>query len=147
MRPQVVVDVGNSRIKWGLCSADGQRLVATASLPEDPLAWHEQLARWGFPDPSPPPPNVEHRTSNIERSTFGVRRSTFDVRGEGEQALSSSPLPEGERGEGGRGAGTWVLASVRPQRCERLRDWLLAQGHAVVLLERPEQLPLATRVI
>ena len=46
MRPQVVVDVGNSRIKWGLCSADGQRLIATTSLPEDPLAWQEQLARW-----------------------------------------------------------------------------------------------------
>ncbi|MBI1918263.1 MAG: hypothetical protein HYS12_26525, partial [Planctomycetes bacterium] len=46
MRPQVVVDIGNTRIKWGLCSSDGQRLVATASLPEDPLAWQEQLGRW-----------------------------------------------------------------------------------------------------
>jgi len=97
MRPQVVVDVGNSRIKWGLCSPDGQRLVATASLPEDPLAWHEQLTRWR------------------------------------DELMGTGPA--------------WVLASVRPQRCERLRDWLVAQGHAVLLLERAEQLPLTTRVV
>ncbi|MBI1918918.1 MAG: type III pantothenate kinase, partial [Planctomycetes bacterium] len=29
----------------------------------------------------------------------------------------------------------------------RLRDWLLAQGYGVVLLERAEQLPLVTRVV
>ncbi len=125
MRPQVVVDVGNTRIKWGLCSPDGQRLVATASLPEDSVAWQEQLAHWGFQNPSPPPP---------PRS------------GEGEQE-EFSPLSASGRGAGGRGSETWVLASVRPQRCERLRDWLLAQGHAVVLLERAEQLPLTTRVV
>ena len=125
MRPQVVVDIGNSRIKWGLCSPDGQRLVATASLPEDPLAWQEQLARWGLQNPSPPPPPRG---------------------GEGEQE-GFSPLSASGRGEGGRGSETWVLTSVRPQRCGRLRDWLLAQGHRVVLLERAEQLPLATRVV
>src|SRR5439155_18975460 len=79
MRPQVVVDIGNSRIKWGLCSADGQRLIATASLPEDSLAWQAQLTHWGS-----------------------------------EPALNAA-----------RATPIWVLTSVRPQRCERLRDWLL----------------------
>src|SRR5262249_55906507 len=83
-----------------------------------------QLARWRtenwiqHPSPQPPP------------------RS-----GEGEKDRSS-PLSAS-----GRGSETWVLASVRPSRCERLRDWLQAQGNTVVLLERAEQLPLTTRVV
>jgi type III pantothenate kinase len=41
----LVADVGNSRIKWGLCTAD--ELVGIASLPLDsPAAWDEQFARW-----------------------------------------------------------------------------------------------------
>jgi type III pantothenate kinase len=45
MRADVVVDVGNTRIKWGLCSADA--VIATASLPpDDPAAWQEQAQRW-----------------------------------------------------------------------------------------------------
>jgi type III pantothenate kinase len=47
MTPHLVVDVGNTRIKWGLCSACGIR--ATAALPPDaPDAWHEQLQRWNL---------------------------------------------------------------------------------------------------
>jgi len=45
--PFLVVDVGNTRIKWGRCSAD--RVEETAALPaEAPDAWQEQLARWGL---------------------------------------------------------------------------------------------------
>ncbi len=45
MRPNVVVDVGNTQIKWGLC-ADGA-VRSTCSLPPDePSAWVRQLELW-----------------------------------------------------------------------------------------------------
>jgi type III pantothenate kinase len=45
MNPDVVVDVGNSRIKWGLCDANG--VTAMVSLgPDDAAAWTEQTERW-----------------------------------------------------------------------------------------------------
>jgi type III pantothenate kinase len=48
--PDVVVDVGNSRIKWGRCA--GGRVADTASLPADaPDAWEAQLALWGLAGP------------------------------------------------------------------------------------------------
>src|SRR5262249_14831686 len=37
---------------------------------------------------------------------------------------------------------TWVLASVVPQLCDRLRGWLEARGHGVLLLNYARQLPL-----
>jgi type III pantothenate kinase len=46
----VVVDIGNSRIKWGLCS-DGhvQRMCSLPS--DDPLAWEKQFLSWNvYPD-------------------------------------------------------------------------------------------------
>jgi type III pantothenate kinase len=43
MKPSIVVDVGNSRVKWGLCLDS----VRSCSLPpEDPVAWQRQLAEW-----------------------------------------------------------------------------------------------------
>jgi type III pantothenate kinase len=48
--PDLVVDVGNTRVKWGRCAAD--RITETASLPADADAsWQEQLARWGLTGP------------------------------------------------------------------------------------------------
>ena len=44
MRPNVVVDVGNTRIKWGLCGEGG--VLRIASLGDDPDAWDRQLALW-----------------------------------------------------------------------------------------------------
>jgi type III pantothenate kinase len=45
MIPDVVVDVGNTQIKWGLC-ADGA-VRSTCSLPPDePAAWLRQLQLW-----------------------------------------------------------------------------------------------------
>jgi type III pantothenate kinase len=41
----LVADVGNSRIKWGICRAG--RVAATVSLPPDaPSAWAEQATAW-----------------------------------------------------------------------------------------------------
>jgi type III pantothenate kinase len=45
MKPHLVADVGNSRIKWGICDAYG--MITSASLPpDDPDAWQQQLAAW-----------------------------------------------------------------------------------------------------
>jgi type III pantothenate kinase len=48
--PNIVVDVGNARIKWGRCAAD--RIAESAALPaEAPDLWQEQLADWGLTGP------------------------------------------------------------------------------------------------
>jgi type III pantothenate kinase len=50
MTPDVVVDVGNTAIKWGRC-ADGH-VTEACSLPSDSLpAWREQAATWRLPSP------------------------------------------------------------------------------------------------
>lgn len=42
---EFVADVGNTRIKWGLCASEG--LFQTAALPlDDPDAWSRQLDAW-----------------------------------------------------------------------------------------------------
>jgi type III pantothenate kinase len=45
MKPDVVVDVGNTRIKWGRCSAAGVTEVVSLP-PDDAPAWDAQLAAW-----------------------------------------------------------------------------------------------------
>jgi type III pantothenate kinase len=48
MTPHVVVDVGNTRIKWGRCEAGA--VSAVVSLPPDsPDVWREQLTHWDIP--------------------------------------------------------------------------------------------------
>jgi type III pantothenate kinase len=47
MNPTLVVDVGNSRIKWGRCQ-EGQ-ISESVSLPaDDPKTWQEQLGLWNL---------------------------------------------------------------------------------------------------
>jgi type III pantothenate kinase len=46
MIPHVVVDVGNTRIKWGLCDPAGDRILRTASMPEDVETWEREWADW-----------------------------------------------------------------------------------------------------
>jgi type III pantothenate kinase len=51
MNPRVVVDVGNSRIKWGLCGSG--RIEALAAVPGvDRTAWEAQIERWSLPSPA-----------------------------------------------------------------------------------------------
>jgi type III pantothenate kinase len=48
--PRLVVDIGNTRVKWGLCDAGA--VVKSASLPPDePAAWRKQLAKWRLTGP------------------------------------------------------------------------------------------------
>jgi type III pantothenate kinase len=45
MKPHVVADVGNTRIKWGRCSPDA--VIEMASLPPDDAdAWEQQRVQW-----------------------------------------------------------------------------------------------------
>jgi type III pantothenate kinase len=47
MKPTVVVDIGNSRIKWGLCANEG--VVEMVSLdPDNSASWEEQIKRWNL---------------------------------------------------------------------------------------------------
>ncbi len=87
MKAHVVVDVGNTRIKWGLIV--GRDIGRMASLPEEEQAWANEADAWSLPRPA-----------------------------------------------------TWVLASVRPARSERLAAWLESRGERVLRLERAAQLPL-----
>jgi type III pantothenate kinase len=48
----IVVDVGNTRIKWGRCAAG--RVAEVAALPHDaPDAWRQQVTRWTIAPASP----------------------------------------------------------------------------------------------
>lgn len=49
MKADVVVDVGNSRIKWGRCLH--QAVVESVSLPSEEAAWQKQLGRWNPKQP------------------------------------------------------------------------------------------------
>jgi type III pantothenate kinase len=51
MIPNVVVDVGNTRIKWGLCDPQRGTIESTVSLPEDPNVWWRQLLLWQITSP------------------------------------------------------------------------------------------------
>lgn len=88
MRGDVVVDVGNTRIKWGLCSHDAVVAACTLS-PDDPGAWQKQQEQW---------------------------------------ALAESVH--------------WVLASVHPQRCEHLAEWIRSCGGTARILDKASVLPL-----
>ncbi len=45
MTPDIVVDIGNSRMKWGRC--DGGRVAEMVSLPHDsPVDWKRQAEQW-----------------------------------------------------------------------------------------------------
>jgi type III pantothenate kinase len=48
MIPHIVVDVGNTRIKWGRCTRDA--VTADVSLPPgEPAMWQDQLRAWDLP--------------------------------------------------------------------------------------------------
>jgi type III pantothenate kinase len=49
MNPDFVVDIGNTRIKWGRCSSS--KVETVVSLPsDDPSTWQTQLQEWSIPE-------------------------------------------------------------------------------------------------
>jgi type III pantothenate kinase len=48
--PAVVVDVGNSRVKWGRC-LDGQVVRSVSLSADDPASWQEQVESWKLASP------------------------------------------------------------------------------------------------
>jgi type III pantothenate kinase len=50
MKPDLVVDVGNSRIKWGRCR-DGCVADSISLPPDDPAAWQQRVEHWGLGRP------------------------------------------------------------------------------------------------
>jgi type III pantothenate kinase len=46
----LVADIGNTRIKWGLCLVDGLQIAAVP--PDDPARWAEQLSEWRIDGPA-----------------------------------------------------------------------------------------------
>jgi type III pantothenate kinase len=46
MKPHVVVDIGNTRIKWGLVHPHQPRIEATQSLGDDPTPWQQTIHQW-----------------------------------------------------------------------------------------------------
>jgi type III pantothenate kinase len=50
MTPDVVVDIGNTRIKWGRCSPDAV-VVAVSLAPDDENAWNRQAEAWNLQSP------------------------------------------------------------------------------------------------
>lgn len=91
MIPDVVADVGNTRIKWGVLAPDEPLLDRFVSLPPSPHEWDRER-----------------------------------------QALPHRPL-------------RWAVASVQPERSERLIEFLRGRGDEVTLL-RHEHLPLTVNV-
>jgi type III pantothenate kinase len=47
MKPTLVADIGNSRIKWGRCR-DGRVDVAVSLTADEPASWQSQLESWGI---------------------------------------------------------------------------------------------------
>jgi type III pantothenate kinase len=46
MKPHVVVDIGNTRLKWGLVDPKRSNLLATESLPDEPALWQHTIDSW-----------------------------------------------------------------------------------------------------
>lgn len=51
MTPDVVVDIGNSRVKWGLCR-DGRVVRMAALQSANPAAWDRKALHWELPRPA-----------------------------------------------------------------------------------------------
>jgi type III pantothenate kinase len=78
----IVADVGNSRLKWGLC--DSGSVIHAAALPlDDPAAWTAQLAAW-------PPPRQQWILTGVNPQGIGRLQNWLQTQGENTRVLSSS---------------------------------------------------------
>jgi type III pantothenate kinase len=100
MRPHIVVDIGNTRLKWGLIDPGQAALVHLESLPDDPAAWQRAIEQWR------------------------ILPAFASIKG---------PIQ-------------WVVASVNPERTERLFAWINERGDYFLHLRYAAQLPLKVEV-
>jgi type III pantothenate kinase len=88
-------------------------------------------------------------TPHVVADVGNTRIKWGQVARDGRSLSSMASLPEDEATWGAEVASwvlprpaTWVMASVRPARSERLAAWLAARGDRVVRLEKAAHLPL-----
>ncbi|MFN4259758.1 MAG: type III pantothenate kinase [Gemmataceae bacterium] len=51
MKVDLLVDIGNSRMKWGIIDPAATTIHGAALPPDDPAAWQRQLEAWGLGQP------------------------------------------------------------------------------------------------
>jgi len=82
MKPDVVADIGNSRIKWGLCADD--RVQRMARLPaDDPEAWKQQAEAWNLAT------GLSWVLASVQRQTLLRHSEWVRERGDSVRLLSS----------------------------------------------------------
>jgi type III pantothenate kinase len=82
MKPHVVADIGNSRIKWGLCAND--QVERTARLPsDDPDAWKRQAEEWDLAI------GRQWALASVQRQTFVRHTEWVRARGDTVSTLIS----------------------------------------------------------
>lgn len=50
MTPDVVVDIGNTRFKWGRCRYGEPGIQTALAVPDDPATWNHARTEWDLPD-------------------------------------------------------------------------------------------------
>jgi len=79
MTPDLVVDIGNTRVKWGRCRADA--IVDAASLRHDVADWHDQATKWaGLPTPATwVISSVVPKTLDLFMEWLGLRGDRWEI--------------------------------------------------------------------
>lgn len=86
MTPDLVADVGNSRVKWGLCV--GGAVTESAALSHDPEAWAAQLTAWSLPGRP-----LAWALSGVVPATVAQLRQWAEDRGGRVAVLTAADLP------------------------------------------------------
>src|SRR5438874_1184839 len=116
MTPHVVVDIGNTRIKWGRCAARRAGSVSDRS---------------GVSGSSTPVAYASGSPSDISE----IASLPPDDEHTWQAQLERWPLPPHSQ---------WVIAGAHPTRCHRLAEWLQRRGEHVRIVKHPDELPLRT---
>jgi type III pantothenate kinase len=83
MKADVVVDIGNSRVKWGRCDLTG--VTSIVALPHDVHAWDEQAHNWNDLLPWP----VQWTVAGVVPFTIDRLRDWAVARGDSVEIVSS----------------------------------------------------------
>ncbi len=139
----IVVDVGNSRIKWGRCLRGA--VAESVSLPaDDSSAWERQLEQWRGVGLQP----AGDSAGRLETYPTAIRRAAEDKLPSLAHASGQCDTgPKRERGMVSLAARlTWAVAGVQPQVRDALVDWLRKRGEVVEVLASWRDVPLDIQV-